>query len=494
MSEKVIVIGAGFAGLSASSHLAKKGFDVVLLEKHALPGGRARRFSEKGFTFDMGPSWYWMPDVFDGYFNNFGKKVADYYTLKRLDPSYKVVFSADDQVDIPAGAAAVEALFEKYEPGSGIKLRKFLAQAAYKYDKGINDLVHRPSLSVTEFMDPRLLFDMLRMDIFKSFSAHIKKYFKHPYLLQLLEFPILFLGATPENTPALYSLMNYADIVGGTWYPEGGMYKIVEGMARLAEELGVRFLPEQNVKEIVVHKGKVTEVHTAGATYTADAVVAAADYHHVEQQLLPPENRSYTDKYWQKRTMAPSSLLFYLGLDTRLKNASHHTLYFDAPFGPHADAIYENPRWPENPLFYASAPSVTDPTVAPAGHENLFLLMPLAPGLTDAPEQREKYFDIMIKRLCHFAGQDIANNIVYKRSYAMNDFKNDYNAWQGNAYGLANTLLQTALLKPRMHHKKVKNLWYAGQLTVPGPGVPPSLISGQVAAQQVQQYFSKNSR
>ena len=487
---KVIVIGSGFSGLSAATCLAEAGYEVTVLEKNSTPGGRARSLSAGGYTFDMGPSWYWMPDVFESFFNRFGKSTTDYYDLKRLDPSYTVVFGKDDFVDIPANMQELRKLFEHIEPGSAAQLDRFLAQAAYKYEVGINQLVYKPGRSVSEFMNPRLLLDVLRMDVFQSFYSHIRRYFKNERLLKLMEFPVLFLGALPQNTPALYSLMNYADISLGTWYPMGGMYKIVEGMMSLALEKEVRFEFDQNVRQIEVTNGKATRVITDKSAFEADVVVASADYHHVEQQLLPEASRSYTEDYWNSRVMAPSSLLFYIGVSKPLQKLQHHNLFFDEDFGPHAHEIYTNPKWPEKPLFYVCAPSVTDASVAPAGCENLFILIPVAPGLQDSPEVRELYFDKVMDRLEQLTGQNIRNAIVYNRSYAHNDFISDYNAYKGNAYGLANTLMQTALLKPSLKSKKVSNLFYTGQLTVPGPGVPPSLISGQVVAKEIVKEFA----
>jgi phytoene desaturase len=489
--KKVIVIGSGFAGISAATSLAAEGFEVSVLEKNASPGGRARVFKAEGFTFDMGPSWYWMPDVFEAYFNRFGKSTADYYQLVRLDPSYAVVFGENDFEDIPAQADKIHALFERLEPGSSLKLKEFLAQAAYKYEVGINNLVYRPGRSILEFFSLRLLLDIIRLDVFQSFHKHIRKFFRHPKLLQLIEFPVLFLGALPQNTPALYSLMNYADISLGTWYPMGGMHKIIESMVKLAEAKGVKFLYNQDVQKIAVAKDSAHQVITTSASFDVDIVVAGADYHHVETHLLDPSQRSYTDKYWNKRVLAPSSLIFYLGINKKLGKLKHHNLFFDEDFGPHAREIYENPQWPTKPLFYVSAPSKTDPSVAPDGCENLFILIPVAPDLEDTEAIREKYYNIMMDRLEKLTGQAIRNAVIYKKSFAHRDFKADYNAFKGNAYGLANTLLQTAILKPGLKSKKVNNLFYTGQLTVPGPGVPPSLISGLVVAKEVAKEFKK---
>ena len=488
-ARKVLVIGAGFAGIAAATSLAQQGFEVLVLEKHDRPGGRARYFQEQGFTFDMGPSWYWMPDVFEKYFGKFGKSPADYYQLKRLDPSYTVVFGPDDFMDMPAGMPALRALFESLEPGSGARLDAFLRQAAYKYEVGINQLVYKPGRSVTEFLDPKLLLDVLRLDVFQSMHRHVRKYFRHPRLIQLLEFPVLFLGAQPRHTPALYSLMNYADMVLGTWYPMGGMYRIVAGMEALARSLGVQFQYNQEVTWLETEAKQVKRVHTAAGTFGADIVVAGADYHHVETKLLAPQYQTYSNAYWDKRVMAPSCLIFFLGIGKRLSGLQHHNLFFDADFEPHAREIYHSRRWPANPLFYVSAPSKTDPGVAPAGCENLFVLIPVAPGLVDEEATRERYYQLVMDRLEKLTKQNIRDHVIFRKSYAHRDFIADYHAFKGNAYGLANTLGQTALLKPALKSKKVHNLYYTGQLTVPGPGVPPSLISGQVVAQEIAKAF-----
>jgi phytoene desaturase len=485
MQKKVVIIGSGFAGLSAASFMAKAGWRVDVVEKHDMPGGRARRFTEKGFVFDMGPSWYWMPDVFEHFFNSFGKSVKDYYQLDRLDPSYRVYWH-DTPTDIPADYNSFRQLFEQTEPGSAAALDRFMEEAAYKYEVGINKLVFKPGQSYKEFLDLQVIKGVFRLDVFQSIKKHVHKYFKHPKLRQILEFPVLFLGALPEKIPALYSLMNYADIKLGTWYPQGGMYEIVNGMHRLAEELGVIFHFNQNVTSIEVTDKTARKVITDTTVFEADVVIGGADYHFIESNLLRPEFRSYTEAYWNKRVMAPSSLLYYVGLNKKLKNILHHSLFFDVPFDQHAGEIYATPKWPGNPLFYMSAPSVTDPTVAPAGFENLFFLIPVAAGLEGDDEAlREQYFNMIVSRMEQHTGQSIRDAIVFKKTFANRDFVSEYNAFKGNAYGLANTLLQTAVLKPSCRSKKVKNLFYTGQLTVPGPGVPPSLISGEVVANEV---------
>lgn len=489
INRKAVVIGAGFAGISAATNLARHNFNVVVVDKNSMAGGRAQSFSGNGFSFDMGPSWYWMPDVFEKYFKLFGKSASDYYQLVRLDPSYRIFFAENDMLDIPARFQDLCQIFETLEKGSSIKLQQFLKQAAYKYEVGINKLVYKPGRSITEYTNFQLLLDVIRLDVFQSFYTHIRKYFRNKKLLQLLEFPILFLGAVPQNTPALYSLMNYADIHLGTWYPMGGMGSVVKGMQQLAEEKGVSFKFNQTVKQIVVENGKASKVITDKEAIEADVVIAGADYHHVEQCLLDEPYRNYSKSYWHTRVLAPSCLIFYMGISKKIKNLLHHTLFFDKDFGQHARDIYETPQWPDQPLFYVSAPSKTDCSVAPAEHENIFILIPIAPGLKDNEEIKEKYFYLIMERLENLTGESIKKEIAFIRSYAVSDFERDYNSFKGNAYGLANTLKQTALLKPSLKNRKVKNLYYTGQLTVPGPGVPPSLISGQVVSSEVIKDF-----
>lgn len=483
--KKVIVIGSGFAGLSAASFMAQAGHEVTILEKNSSPGGRARKFEVDGFVFDMGPSWYWMPDVFERFFGQFGKKVEDYYTLVRLNPSYQVIYDKNEQWNIPSSVAELGNFLEKIEQGAAHKLKLFLEEAAVKYEVGIKDLVFKPGRSLTEFMTLDFFKGLMKLDLFTSHSAHVKKYFSDPKIISLLEFPVLFLGAKPQETPALYSLMNYADIELGTWYPMGGMFKIVEGMVSLASTLGVKMQYNAEVNGFDIENGKIKSVKTLDNKFDCDIVISGADYHHIDQKVLPSTYRNYSSKYWNKRTMAPSSLIFYLGISKKLKGLQHHNLFFDEDFAQHAVEIYDQPQWPSKPLFYVSCPSITDSSVAPAGMENLFILIPVAPDIEDTEELREKYFNIVMNRLESLTEQSIKPNIVFKKSYAHKNFIEDYNSFKGNAYGLANTLKQTAILKPSLKSKKLSNLYFTGQLTVPGPGVPPSLISGEVVAKEI---------
>ena len=483
---RVAIIGSGFSALSNACYLAKNGHHVDVFEKNNTLGGRARTKHIEGFTFDMGPSWYWMPDVFENFFENFDTTVNDLYKLIRLDPSYRV-FWKDKPDDIPAKIEDLKLYFEKYEKGSGEKLEKFLHQAKIKYEVGMGDFVTKPSLSYFEFISLEIAKKAVSLDLFKSISKHIRQYFTHPKLIELLEFPVLFLGAKPENTPALYSLMNYADMALGTWYPLGGMNKIVQAMVSVAENLGVQFHTNSNVTEIVISNNKCTGIKVNNQTHKADIIVSGADYHHTEQKLLPKSFRMYSEDYWDNRTMAPSSLLYYVGLNRKVDGIKHHNLFFDEDFSSHAVEIYDTHKWPNNPLFYICCPSKTDNEVAPDGKENLFFLIPVSTELKDTDEIKETYFNQICDRLEKHTGTDIRPFIEIKESFAHTDFIAEYNSFKGNAYGLANTLRQTAVLKPKCKNNKLENLYYIGQLTVPGPGVPPAIVSGKIVANLIHQ-------
>lgn len=489
---KIAVIGAGFSGLSAASYLGDAGHEVHIFEKNNSPGGRARQFhTSNGYTFDMGPSWYWMPDVFEKFFGDFGFNVSDLYQLDLLDPSFDVVFPKNEKMSVPANYEKLRQVFEKTESGSAEKLDRFMQEAQYKYEQGMERLVYMPGISLTEFVDLDLIKGALRLQVFSSFSKHVRKFFKDSRLISLMEFPVLFLGAMPQDTPALYSLMNYAGLKLGTWYPQGGFGSVIDAMVKIARAQGVQIHLNSPVNKILTEGNQITGVQVNDKEVAFDAVVAAADYQHVEGKLLPKEFRNYKEKYWKGKTFAPSCLIYYLGISERIPELEHHTLFFDEDLFEHSVEIYKDPQWPKKPLFYVCCPSRTDDSVAPEGHENLFLLMPLAPGLEDEESVREKFFNIMLGRLEKQIGRSISSKIDYKKSYCVTDFITDYNSYKGNAYGLANTLQQTAVLKPKMRNRKLKNLFYAGQLTVPGPGVPPSLISGKIAAEQVIKELNK---
>lgn len=485
MSQHIIVIGSGFSGLSAACELANKGYQVTVLEKNESAGGRASVFEQDGFVFDMGPSWYWMPDVFEWFFGKYGFAPADFYDLQQLDPGYRIFFGKDDITDVPANMDALRNLFEQIEPGSAKQLDAFLKDAAYKYKVGMQDLVFKPCHSVLEFADLRLLKSLFSMQLFTSIEKEIASKFKTDRLRKMLEFPVYFLGALPSNTPALYSILNYADLVLGTWYPQGGMGMIVKGMVKVAENLGVQFKYNSTVQSVLQQGDKAVGVVCNGVEIPCDGIIAAADYQHVEQRILTKEQRNYSAEYWDKKVMAPGCIIFYLGVKGKIKNLLHHNLFFDQPFETFAKEIYSEPQWPGEPLFYTCCPSKTDDGVAPPDCENLFVLIPIAPGLEDNDAILEKYYNKVMLRIEEYTGESIQDRVIYKKAFSYRDFVSRYNSYKGNAYGLANTLMQTAVLKPKMQNKSMQNFLYAGQLTVPGPGVPPSLISGHVAANEM---------
>lgn len=479
MKKNIAVIGSGFSSLAASCYLAQAGNNVTIYEKNETVGGRARQLKKAGFTFDMGPTWYWMPDVFERFFSDFGKVPSNFYELEKLNPAYRVYFGTGDFVTIEDTLEKICVAFETEEPGSSIKLREFMDQALDNYNIAIKDLVYRPGVTPMELVTVATMKKIGQF--FRTISKDVRREFKNPKLISILEFPVLFLGAKPSNTPSFYSFMNYADFGLGTFHPKNGMFSVIEGIKTLAEELGVKIKTNQNVEKIIVENSKSTGLIINSEKINSHVVLSGADYHHTET-LLDKNYRQYSEKYWEKKTFAPSALLFYVGFDKKIENVDHHTLFFDVDFEKHSQEIYDSPQWPEEPLFYASFPSKTDENVAPAGKEAGIFLIPLAPGLDDIPEIREEYFEKIIERFEIITNQEVKKYVIFKESFCINNFISDYNSYKGNAYGLANTLMQTAFLRPKLKSGKVKNLFFTGQLTVPGPGVPPALISGKLVA------------
>ncbi len=486
--KKITIIGSGFSSLAASCYLAQSGHDVTVYEKNATIGGRARQLEMEGFTFDMGPSWYWMPDVFDRFFADFDKKTSDYYELIKLSPAYRVYYGIDDFVTIADNLTDIIFAFEAIEKGSGKILNDFMAEAKSNYDIAIKDLVYRPGVSPLELITVETAKKVGQF--FSNISKDVRKKFKNQRLIQILEFPVLFLGAKPSDTPSFYNFMNYADFGLGTWHPKTGMFDVVRAMESLARELGVTFHTNSNIEKIIVENKTAKALVVNGETITSDLILSGADYHHTET-LLDQKHRAYSDEYWDSRVFAPSSLLFYVGFNKKIDNISHHALFFDVDFYQHAKDIYDEPQWPIEPLFYANFPSLTDKTAAPEGMESGFFLVPLAPGINDTEALREEYFEKIMDRFETLTQQSVKNNIIFKKSFCKNDFVSEYNSYKGNAYGMANTLLQTAFLRPKLKSKKVKNLYFTGQLTVPGPGVPPALISGKLVSELINKQFSE---
>ena len=480
MKRKITIIGSGFSSLSAACYLAKMGYEVSVFEKNAEFGGRARQFKESGFTFDMGPSWYWMPDVFERFFNDFDKTSADFYNLKKLNPAYHVYFGKNDYIAIPDEMEKICNVFEKEERGSSIELLKFMKMAKENYKIAVTDMLYKmPGISPLEL----ITIDTVKRVgyFFTNIKKQVHKRFKNPKLRSILEFPVLFLGAESSNTPAFYNFMNYADFGLGTWQPDNGFYDVVKAMIKIGKSFGVKYYNNSNITQIVTKNASATGIMVNNKIINSQYILSGADNNHTET-LLPESKRQYSQKYWSNKTLAPSSLLFYLGFDKKLKNLTHHNLFFDTDFNLHSKEIYKDPKWPSKPLFYANFTSMINNHTAHEGCENGFILVPIAPDLEDNEVLREKYFNIVIDRIENITKQTIKENIIYKKSFCVNDFVGEYNSYKGNAYGLANTLLQTSFLRPKLKSSKVKNLFFTGQLTVPGPGVPPSVISGKLVA------------
>tara|TARA_B100001287_G_scaffold3938_1_gene2999 strand:- start:4461 stop:5933 length:1473 start_codon:yes stop_codon:yes gene_type:complete len=480
MKRNIAIIGSGFSSLSAACYLAKKGYKITVFEKNKNLGGRARQFKANGFTFDMGPSWYWMPDVFEKFFNDFNKSTNDFYQIKKLNPAYRVYFGHDDFIDIEDSIEKISKKFEKIESGSGKKLKEFLKIAKENYGIGVTDMLYKmPGLNPMELVSIetikkiRYFLSTIRKDVHKDF--------KNPKLRSVLEFPVLFLGAKASNTPAFYNFMNYADFGLGTFQPKNGFYDLVNAMVSLGKSLGVKYKTNHSLKAIEIKNKKVNKLVFDNLEFECDILISGADYHHTET-LLPEKFRQYSEKYWKTRVFAPSSLLFYVGFNKKIKNVQHHNLFFDTDFDLHASEIYDNPKWPSDPLFYANFTSKTNPKTAPENCENGFFLIPIATNLEDSKDIRDKYFNIIIKKLESFTKQKLRDSVIFKRSFCVTDFKEEYNSYGGNAYGLANTLFQTAFLRPNIKSKLVQNLYFCGQLTVPGPGVPPAIVSGELVA------------
>jgi phytoene desaturase len=489
--KKIIkIIGSGFSSLSAACFLAKDGFDVEIFEKNSHIGGRAQQLKKDGFVFDMGPTFYWMPDVIEEFFNKFDKKVSDYYDLKRLDPGYRIYFSENEFIDSSVDNEKLFAQFEKIEKGSSIFLKKFLKDSKTHYDIGVKDIIYKPALNPFELVKVETAVNVHKF--LRSISREIRKNIKNEKLCQFLEFPVIFLGAKPSDIPAFYSFMNYADIELGTWHPMGGMYKLVEAMGDLAKSLGVKINTDSAVSKINISDSKVQSIVVKGDIIKTDVLLSGADYHHTEL-LMDKVFRNYSEAYWSKKTFAPSAVLFFIAFDKKIENVEQHSLFFDSDFNKHIDDIYSNPKWTDSPLFYASFPSISDSSLAPEGKESAIILIPIAPGISENKDKTEEYFENVITRLEEITNNSLRNHILFKETYSISDFVKDYNSYKGNAYGLANILLQTAFLRPKLKSKKLNNMFFTGQLTVPGPGVPPTIVSGEVVSKLIKKEFKNES-
>ncbi|MFO7677342.1 MAG: phytoene desaturase family protein [Thermoplasmatota archaeon] len=484
-NEKIVVVGAGFGGLSAAALLAHKGYDVNVIEKNEQVGGRASVWKKDGFVFDMGPSWYLMPDVFENFFSLFNKKPTDYMDLVRLDPAYRVFFNTKEYCDISKDLDKNLELFESFEPGAKEKMKDYLKKSEYEYNIAMRDFIYKNYKHLTDFFKPKLIVEGTKLHMFEKLDSYAKRYFQSEKIRKILEYTIVFLGGSPYDSPALYSLMSHVDFNLGVWFPKGGMGKLAEAFYTLAQEQGVSFVFNEPVEKIIVNNSKVSGVKTNKNTYDADKVIVNADYCWADTHLVEKKYQSYSDSYWKKRKIAPSAYLLFLGLDKPIKNFIHHNLYFHPQWDEHFDDIFKNPQWPQRFSYYVSCISKTDETTAPKNCENVFVLVPVAPGLEDTDLIRETYFNKTIDHMEKLAGENIRDHIIVKRIFAHHDFSQRYNAYKGTALGLAHTLKQTAIFRPRHESKKVKNLYYTGHYNHPGIGVPMVVISSQIVAEMI---------
>ncbi|MFT4308876.1 MAG: phytoene desaturase family protein [Candidatus Woesearchaeota archaeon] len=480
MAIKAIIIGAGYGGLSCAALLAKEGYDVHVIDKIEQAGGKGSLLQEEGFSFDMGPSWYLMPDVFEKFFSEFGKKPEDYYTIKRLDPSYRIYFGKDDKIDISPRIEDNAELFDKLEENGRKKFLDYLAQSEYQYNVAMKDFVYKRYTKITDFFNKRMATEGMKLKVLKNFDKHVSTYFKSDKAKKILEYNIVFLGGTPYNTPALYSIMTHVDFNLGVWYPIGGLNAVAKGIEKLALEHNAKFTYNHTAEKIIVENGRAVGVMTNKGRIDADIVVVNADMPHAEISLLDKKYQSYNEKYWEKKTIAPSGFIMYLGVKRKVKGLEHHNLFLDNDWMKHFDQIFKKPGWPDNPSYYVCAPTITEPETAPNGMENLFILVPVAADLEDNNDIREEYASDIIRHLGSIIGDDFSKDIVYKKIFAHNDFIQRYNAYKGTALGLSHTLMQSALFRPDVKSKKVKSLYYTGQYVHPGIGVPMVIIASDI--------------
>jgi phytoene desaturase len=481
--ESVVVIGGGFGGLSTACYLADAGADVTLLEKNEQLGGRASRLEVDGFRFDMGPSWYLMPDVFERFFGHFGRSPDEFYELERLDPHYRVFWKDGDRVDVLPDREKNREIFESYEPGAGEAFDAYLEESQRTYEIGMEHFVYEDRPRLRDYVDRDVLRYSWGLSLLGKMQGHVEDYFDHPKLQQLMQYTLVFLGGSPTNTPALYNLMSHVDYNMGVYYPDGGIGAVVDGIVELAEELGVEFVTDAEVTGIEGRYGAFAVDTENGERYLADRVVSDADYAHTEQELLPERKRQYTEEYWESRTYAPSAFLLYLGVEGDVPDLEHHTLVLPTDWDEHFAQIFDDPEWPDDPAYYLCVPSKTDDSVAPEGHSNLFALVPIAPGLEDTPEIRNRYRDLVIDDIAENTGTDLRGRVVVEETFSVDDFADRYNSYAGSALGLAHTLTQTSLLRPPHTSDAVDGLYFTGSTTTPGIGVPMCLISGGLTAE-----------
>ena len=481
---KAIVIGGGISGLASAALLAQKGFQVTLLEKNASLGGRAMVWKQDGFTFDMGPSWYQVPEAFEHFFAHFNKKPTDFFELTKLNPQYKLLFGPEDSCTFSDSLEENMKLFEFYEKGSSEKISRYLEEGKNQYDISIRHILYHNFNSIFDYMNPFLLPYLMQMNIFENLESYISKFTQNERIKKMLLYTALFIGGNPKEMPALYSLMSYVDLGIGTFYSNGGIGSFISSLEQLCNENKVEIKLNEEVHKIGVENGKATSVTTNNASYQADIVLSAADYPFTELHLLEPKYQTYPEPYWKKSTISPSAFVIYLGLNKKISNLQHHNLFLAENWDDHFDSLFTNKRLPENPSYYISCPSKTDPNVAPPGCENIFITVQLPSELDLTDEQHEQYFVKIIAHLESLTGEPIREHIVLKRILCAKDYNSIYNAYGNAAIGLATTFKQS-LFRPANKSSKVKNLYYAGQYTAPGAGMPMCLISAEKAVERI---------
>jgi len=487
--ESIIIIGAGLGGLASACMLAKKGYDVTIVEKNESVGGRARIFEQDGFVFDMGPSWYMMPEVFDHFFELMGEKVNDYYTLKKLSPSYRVFLKSDkSHYDFYGDIDKNKETFESIEPGSGQVLVKFLAKLKLQYSIAYNEFMYKNYNSVFDFLTWSVAKVGWKLPLLKKQKQIIESRFKSEILQKVMQYQMILLGTAPGDCPGIYSMMNYVDFGLGVWYPDGGIWKLPEAMEKIAIKNGVKILKNSPVSEIIVEENiaKGVKLTNNNETIFADIVISNADITYTDQHLLKAPYQQYNEKYWDSRMLAPSAFILYLGIKDKIPILEHHNLIFSENWEKGFDQVFRKPEWPEDPSFYVCAPSKTDKNVAPENCENLFVLVPIAPGLVYDDNFEKEYTEKILTELENYAGiENIRDRIMFKKTYSVKDFEIDYNAYKGTALGLAHTIKQTALFRPNNIHKTIKNLFYVGAGTNPGIGMPICIISAELVYKRI---------
>lgn len=490
-NKRIVVVGGGIGGLATAGLLARDGHSVTLLEKNSQLGGRANLLATQGFRFDLGPSWYLMPDVFETFFAQFNTHPSKHLDLREIEPQYRIFFSDKSHVDISRIVAKTRAIFEEIEPGAGAALDQYLVEAQRKYNISVEQVLYKNVDTFFDFFSWKMLKEGRNLNALESMDSYVSKFFKSEKLQQIIQYTLVFLGGSPSNLPALYSLMTHVDFNQGVYYPMGGFYEVVKVIAGLAEEAGARLRTNAPVEKIITDGDRVVGVQVAGRLLKADVVIGNADYVHLEDLLDDQSKRAYSHKYWNKQTLSPSAFLVYLGVKGKLPKLQHHNIYFGENWIEHFDDIFAGKSWPQHPSLYINMPSKTDSSVAPKGHENLMILVPTAAGLRETPLWREQYAQFIIKYVEEQIGIALSEKIVFQKIFSVTDFKQQYNSYKGNALaGSAQTLLQTGIFRANNKHKHLKNLFMAGAYTTPGIGVPPTLISAHLARDRVRAYLN----